>query len=177
MSKAYDLLLGLALLHEKNMQQKHATRGWSGVLVQAVDKQVLVEQKCIKEVMSSVQVTRVIDHRDWLVGLLGYEGNIIPLVELRTLIYPDSPSPGLSDRSVLVLSWQNTDFGLLVDKVLGSRDYWSDDASLSLQLPETDASGSAHSKLAFTYGEKPIEVYDSEKLAEMIGLIKAPVTA
>ena len=172
MSSSYDLLLGLALLHERNMRQPHAVIGWSGVLVRAANKQILIEQDCIREVMTGVEVTRVIDHRDYLVGLLGYEGAIIPLIELRTLMHADNHSLGLTDRSLLVISWQNKDFGLLVDKVLGSRDYWSDD-----DLADFDQSQAVNMNISFTHKGQPIEVFNIEKLVEMVGFRKELASA
>ncbi len=167
MLKPYDMLLGLALLHEKNMRQADAVQGWSGVLVQAADKRLLIEQGAIHEIITSAQITRVIDHRDWLVGLFGYEGTIIPMIELRTLLQPGLSSLGLKDRSLLVITQPGGPVGLLVDKVLGRRNYWSDDELSGFQ---TGTDGC--SKISFLHKGQRIEVCDIERLANRLGVRK-----
>ncbi len=170
---SYDLLVGLMLLHERNKHQETAISGWSGVLAQVANKKILVERDCLKEIVSSEQVTRVIDHRRWLVGLMSYEGAIIPLVELRMLMDEENPTLGLKDRSVVVISRKNGNIGLLVDKVIDSRDYWSDDASLS----DFQVSTKGFGKVSFSYKKERIEVFDMEKLAATIGIRREVVNA
>ncbi|MEE9350737.1 MAG: chemotaxis protein CheW [Thiotrichaceae bacterium] len=173
MLTSYDLLVGLALLHERNKHQKAAISGWGGVLAQVANKKVLVERDCLKEIVSSEKVTRVIDHRRWLVGLMSYEGAIIPLVELRMLMNEENPTLGLKDRSVVVISQQNGNIGLLVDKVIGSCDYWSDDTELS----DIRVSEKGFDKVSFSYKKEKIEVFDIEELAATIGIRREVVNA
>ena len=168
MLTSYELLLGLVLLYERNQQESTAISGWSGLLVQAADKQILIEQDTLKEIVSVSKATRVIDHRIWLTGLMSYEGVIIPLIELRTIINVENPPLGLKDRSVLVISRNNGNIGLLVDKVHGHRDFWSDEKGLSdLKVSQTD-----YAKESFSYKEQLLEICDLEKLTALMGLRK-----
>lgn len=166
MLSPYDLLLGLALLQEKNSNQENSVYGWTGVLVQVANKKVLVERENLKEIISISKATRVIDHRQWLVGLMGYEGAIIPLIELRCLFDSDKEPLGLKDRQVLIISRQNGYIGLLVDKVLGHRHYWSDDEEL-LDYREYK---SGLAKVGFSHTDGQIEVCNIENLATQLGL-------
>ncbi len=166
MLTSYELLLGLVLLHERNQKKESAVSGWSGLLVQAADKQVLVEREFLKEIVSLSKATRVLDDRTWLTGLMSYEGAIIPLIELCTIINNKNQPLGLKNRSVLVISLQNRTIGLLVDKVYGRRDYWSDDSELSaLKISKKGCS-----KVSFSYKGEYLEVCDLEKLTTMIGI-------
>ena len=169
----YDLLVGLTLLQEKSQKLDTAISGWNGVLVQVADKYLLVERASLKEIVSTSKVTKVIDHRSWLVGLMSYEGAIIPLIELTTLINEKNTTLGLDDRSVLVISRQGGHVGLLVDRVLGSRDYWSDNAELS----HIKTSAKGFCKISFVDGDQLIEVFDVEKLATVIGLKRKKSTS
>ena len=172
MLTSYDLLVGLTLLHERNQRQNNAVSGWSGVVIQAADKQVLVERSALVEIVTPSKITRVIDHRSWLVGLMNYEGAIIPLVELRTLMDKNNPTLGLRDRSILVLSRKSGHIGLLVDKVIKNHDFWSDDAEIS----SLKAAQGGFSKVIFTYDKDEIEVLDIEKLATTIGIQREAVS-
>lgn len=166
MLTSYELLLGLVMLYEKNQQKETAISGWSGFLVQAADKQMLIERDCLKEIVSLSKATRVIDDRVWLTGLMSYEGAIIPLVELRTIINEENPPLGLKDRPVLVISLQSGTIGLLVDKVLGQRDYWSDLSDLS----DFEMRKEGFTKVSFSYQGQSLGVCDLQKLAAMIGI-------
>jgi len=168
---SYELLLGLVMLYERNQQKKRAVTGWSGFLVQAADKQVLIEQNSLKEIVSLSKATRVIDDRAWLTGLMSYEGAIIPLVELRTIMNDENPPLGLNDRSVLVISLQSGTIGLLVDKVHGRRDYWSDDVELSALKKRKGVC----SKVSFSYKGQYLEVCDLARLTAMIGIRREAV--
>ncbi len=166
MLTSYELLLGLVLLYERNQQKESTVSGWSGLLVQAADKQVLIERECLKEIVSLSKATRVLDERTWLTGLMSYEGAIIPLIELCTIINNENQPLGLKDRSVLVISLQSGTIGLLVDRVHGRRDYWSDDSELSaLKVIKEGCS-----KVSFSYKGEYLEVCDLEKLTAMIGI-------
>jgi chemotaxis signal transduction protein len=166
----YDLLLGLALLHERNQQKESAICGWSGVLVQVANQKILIERESLKEIVTISKATRVIDDRDWLAGVMGYEGAIIPLIEFRTLLDKTSPLLGLKDRALLVISRQNENIGLLVDKVYGHRDYWSDDKKISDLKASKQSNKRGCSKVSFTCEGDLIEVCDPEKLAALVGI-------
>ncbi len=171
MLTSYDLLVGLTLLHKRNQQQKSAVSGWSGVLTQVGHKKLLIERDSLLEIASSSKATRAIDHRSWLVGLMSYQGAIIPLIELRTLINEDHSTLGLKDRSILVMSQENGNIGLLVDKVLGSRDYWSDDKHLS----DFQVSKKGLEKVSFSYKKDKVKVLDIEKFVAAIGIKREAV--
>jgi len=163
---SYDLLVGLTLLQDRSQQLNDAVLGWNGVLVEVADKHLLVEREALKEIVSLSKATKAIDHRNWLVGLMSYEGAIIPLIELGTLMDEKNPTMGLNDRSVLIISLHGHHFGLLVDSVLGSRDYWSDDTALS----NFKSGNQDFCKICFTEKNKIIEVFDTEKLAVAVSL-------
>ncbi|MEE9303443.1 MAG: chemotaxis protein CheW [Thiotrichaceae bacterium] len=166
MLTSYDLLVGLTLLHERNQQQDKAISGWSGVLTQVANKQILIERDSLVEIVSSSKATRVIDHRSWLIGLMSYQGAIIPLVELGTLINDSHSTLGLKDRSILVVSQENGNIGLLVDKVLRSRDYWSDDTKLS----DLKVCKKGLAKVSFSFQNEEVEVFDIMKFTTAIGI-------
>ena len=166
MLSPYDLLMGMALLQEKNKCQSSSIYGWTGVLVRVGEKKILIERENLKEIISLSKATKLIDHRAWLIGLTGYEGKIIPLVEFRCLMQDGHESLGLKDRQVLVISRQNGVFGLLVDKVIGHRNYWSDDEALFNYREHS----TGLTKVGFSHEDGQIEVCDMENLATTLGL-------
>ncbi len=166
MSSPYDLLLGLALLTEKNQRQSTTLKGWTGVLVKAEKQHILIERAVIKEIVTIPQAAPVIDKRSWLAGLMSYEGELLSLVELRNLVNPNLASLGLKNRQVIIINKEEGDFGLLVDQIIGSRHYWLDDKELSA----IDASPEGPYKTSFFHQGKSVKVSNHLKLMAQIGL-------
>lgn len=167
----YDLLLGLALLHEKNRQEEPLLSGWSGVLVQVAKHQILIERESLKEILTVSKATRVVDNRSWLTGVIGYEGAIIPLIELSSLLDEIDSSLEFKDRSLVVISCENENIGLLVDKIHGHRDYWSDNENI--KGLKVDKQG--FNQASFSCDGKLIEICNLDKLAVMMGIRKEAV--
>ena len=166
MSSPYDLLLGLALLNEKNQHKSSALKGWTGVLVKAENQQILIERNVIKEIVTISQAAPVIDKRKWLTGLMSYEGELLSLIELRRLINPNIGSLGLKNRQVIVINKEDGDFGLLVDQIIGSRHYWLDDQALSA----IDTNSGGLFKASFFHKGKSVKISNHHKMVAQMGL-------
>jgi chemotaxis signal transduction protein len=143
-------------------------QGWTGVLVKLEQTYLLLEREIIKEIVTLSLTAPVIDKRKWLAGLMSHEGTLLPLVELRKILNPQAHHLGLKDRKVIVLSGENGNVGLLVDQIIGSRDYWLDDLALSDINSDPDHFFSA----SFSYEGRRINISDHHKLSVTIGLIK-----
>jgi len=168
MSTSYELLLGLALLTERRRQQKKTLQGWTGVLVKLEQEYLLIKREMIKEIVSISLVAPVIDRRKWLTGLMSHEGILLPLIELRKILNSHAASLGLKNRQVIIVGGENGNVGLLVDQIVGSRDYWTDDLALSDLNSQSDHFFSA----SFFYEGRRINICDYHKFVETIGLIK-----
>jgi chemotaxis signal transduction protein len=168
MNASYELLLGLALLAERQKQQKKILQGWTGVLVKLEQTYLLLEREIIKEIVTLSLTAPVIDKRKWLAGVMSHEGTLLPLIELRKILNPQASYLGLKERKVIIFSGKNGSVGLLVDQIIGSRDYWFDDLALS----DINNDPENFFSVSFSYEGRRINIVDHRKLSVTIGLIK-----
>jgi chemotaxis signal transduction protein len=165
----YDLLLGLALLRERDKSAQNVLKEYSGILVEAAGDKLLINQDAVEEMITVNEVTNIIDDRIWLTGLINYRGRLLPLVELRTLLDSNSPKLGLKDRKVLILSRKDIPgqafIGLSVDQIKGIRHYWSDDNNFQ----ESEQKHTGLIETRFNYKKSPIAILNLETLAKQIG--------
>ena len=77
-----------------------------------------VDMKYIREVIQTSEITPVPGTPDFIAGICSVRGEIISLVDLRTLL--SIPEKGLTDLNrVIVLTDGNLTFGLLADQITG----------------------------------------------------------
>ncbi|MBS0516655.1 MAG: purine-binding chemotaxis protein CheW [Proteobacteria bacterium] len=105
--------------------QASASDLWRGVGFRIGDHYLVSSLTEINEVLSFPVVTRVPGARAWLLGVASVRGNLIPLVDLKGLLAGEETS--LSDSSrVLLVRQSGGSVGLLVDEVVGQRNFSAD---------------------------------------------------
>lgn len=164
MLSPHELIVGMALVDRHNQSQKNYLLGWSGILVKSHQYLLLIEKEHMLEIQTVQEMTRAIDDRRWLTGLIQYHGSVVPLIETSMLLGAHMQSSGLKDRQVVIAKSNIGTIGLLVDKVLGYRDFWSDDKALT--SVDEDKKGLVSHTLK--YSNKSISILSMDRLAKEI---------
>lgn len=164
MLSPHELIVGMALVDRHNESQESYLLGWSGIIVKSQQYQLLIEKELMLEIQTVQEMTRAIDDRSWLTGLIQYNGSVIPLVEISMLLNTQARSSGLKDRQAVIVKSNIGTIGLLVDKVLGYRDFWTDDKTLS-SIDENKTGLVSHT---LNYANKKISILSMDRLAKEI---------
>lgn len=129
MATPYELLLGMSLLREKKrIQHKEDntyTEGNSFLQISVAGQDVLLRQNEIEEIVPVTMITSVPDTQNWFKGLTSYRGNLLPLIDLSTLLLGKSHDDFLSSEvRIIVIQTVESFLGLYVEKVEGIQHHW-----------------------------------------------------
>ncbi|CAA6821243.1 MAG: Unknown protein [uncultured Thiotrichaceae bacterium] len=164
MLSPHGLIVGMALIDKHNQSQENYLSGLSGILVKSQQYHLLIKKERMLEIQTVQEMTRAIDDRRWLTGLIQYNGHVIPLIEISMLLNTQAYGSGLKDRQVIVVNSEIGIIGLLVEKVLGYRDFWTDDKALE-SIDENKTGIISHT---LNYANKKISILSMSRLAKEI---------
>jgi len=105
--------------------QTAATSLWRGVGFRVGSHHLVSSLTEVSEILSFPVVTRVPGACDWLLGVASLRGNLIPLVDLNGFLSGEATSLADSSR-VLLVRQSGGNVGLLVDEVVGQRNFSAD---------------------------------------------------
>lgn len=97
---------------------------WVGLGFNLGEQGFLVPQREIREVITMPAFSRVPNARPWLMGIANVRGNLLPLIDLRSLL-DDRKSDTSRASRFLVLNSDEIPAGFLVDGVTGYRRFSS----------------------------------------------------
>lgn len=132
MNSPYELLAGLALLREKKRSAQHTgdshLHAWSALLVKIGDRNCVIAQGDIEEILTQDKLTAVRGVADWVAGVGFFQGKLLNVIDGRYLFndVPQEHKTLLSAVRVLVIPGDKEWFGLRVDELMGIRHVWTD---------------------------------------------------
>jgi len=114
---------------------------WSGIVFRIGNQELAAPLNEISEILAYPQVSRVPGAKSWVKGIANFRGNLLPIMDLRILL---DGSPVTRDRRnrVLVIHHKEILAGLLVDEVIGLRNFLQEESSLP--PPDIDPALSAY---------------------------------
>lgn len=98
---------------------------WRGVGFRIGERNLVSSLTEVNEILSIPDVTRVPGARSWMLGVASVRGNLIPLIDLKDLLSGEATSVSDSTR-VLLVRQSGGSVGLLVDEVVGQRNFSAD---------------------------------------------------
>ena len=98
-------------------------RPWRGVAFRLAGRDLVVPLPSLREVREVPRFARVPGVRDWMVGVANVNGRLLPVADLAHY-FLGRPRRGGADRA-LVVERDGFLSGLLVDEILGVRDFSS----------------------------------------------------
>ena len=146
-------------------EQIEAPGLWRGIGFRIGSRYLVSSINEVNEILTYPALTLVPGTRPWLLGVANVRGNLVPLIDLRR--YLEGESTLLSESSrVLLVRQSGGSVGLLVDEVLGQRNF-------SLEQ-RADAIGEEDESYGRFIGEKYLlgEVYWG--LFSMAALVRTP---
>lgn len=105
--------------------QAAAANLWRGVGFRVGSHNLVSSLTEVSEILSFPVVTRVPGACAWLLGVASLRGNLIPLVDLNGFLSGEATSLADSSR-VLLVRQSGGNVGLLVDEVVGQRNFSTD---------------------------------------------------
>ncbi|MCW8839608.1 MAG: chemotaxis protein CheW [Gammaproteobacteria bacterium] len=136
----------ILILHEldqRSRQHAHAlpqqievktTRDGIGLRLGEVTLVVPMEQ--VKEILTSVTVSRIPGAREWVRGVANVRGNLLPILDLNGFIFGETSRITRHSR-VLVMQHKGVAAGLMVSEVLGMRHFLEDEFSNDISQMNT----------------------------------------
>ncbi|MFX1343608.1 MAG: chemotaxis protein CheC [Promethearchaeota archaeon] len=97
----------------------------TAVIIKVQDEKYLIEVEKVKEIyLPGDSIIPVPLSEKSIVGVINIRGEIYSIISLRHNIHRDSVNYGLNDHSrILLLEWDNLNIALLVDSVIGVREF------------------------------------------------------
>lgn len=117
----------LGLAHREPLPAQDEIRDvWSGVGFRIGGQHYVAALGEITEIMTWPAVSRVPHTRSWVRGLANVRGNLLPILDLSAFLGRGEVAPSRLAR-VLVIEQDGVNAGLLVDEVLGMRQFLTED--------------------------------------------------
>ncbi|CAK0768906.1 Protein PilI [Gammaproteobacteria bacterium] len=136
---------------------------WSGIVFRLGTEELVAPLIEISEVLAYPTVSRVPGVKAWVKGIANFRGNLLPIMDLRTLL---EGIPVVQDRRnrVLVVSHKEIFAGLLVDEVIGLRHFQQEESSL--RPPTINTAFAAYLQGGFERNGRFTPVFGFHALAE-----------
>lgn len=164
----YELLVGLALLHEYRLrtdQAEHASlQAWSALMVKIGSQYCLIRRNDVDEIISLDNVTPVRGVAPWLSGLSYFRGQLLNIINLKKIYQLDDDAYAPNSR-ILVARGKKEWFGLRIDELIGIRHIWPDVERLDT-TPEELRVFRDHEEQCLLIEDKPMVVLDIMQLLE-----------
>ncbi|TDR39726.1 twitching motility protein PilI [Tahibacter aquaticus] len=127
-----------SLAHIAGMPEESEAVGlWRGIGFRIGQRYLVSSIAEVNEILTFPQLTVVPGTRAWLLGVANVRGNLVPIVDLRNFVEAER-SQVMDSSRVLVIRQHGGSVGLLVDEVLGQRNF-SDVQRAEEAEGETDA--------------------------------------
>jgi twitching motility protein PilI len=112
-----------SLAHIAGMPEESEAKGlWRGIGFRVGMRYLVSSIAEVNEILTFPQLTVVPGTRPWLLGVANVRGNLVPIVDLRSFV--EAERTQLIDSSrVLIIRQHGGSVGLLVDEVLGQRNF------------------------------------------------------
>lgn len=101
---------------------------WSGIVFRIGNQELAAPLSEISEILAYPQVSRVPGAKSWVKGIANFRGNLLPIMDLRIFI-EDTPVTRDRRNRVLVIHYKEILAGLLVDEVIGLRNFLQEEVS------------------------------------------------
>lgn len=136
---------------------------WVGIGFRIGDKVFLSRMGEVTEILDPPDYTRIPGVKHWVVGIANVRGSLLPLMDLKGFVTGESLANRKAGR-VLVVTYNGTNTGLIVDEVLGLRHFSLNEQTY--ELPDVDTSLKPFIKLAFQRDEDYWPVFSFYTLVE-----------
>lgn len=134
----------LAILHDMESrsrahaigmpQREDVVAGWSGIAFRVGTDRLLIHADDILEILTYPTITRVPGTQPWVKGVANVRGNLLPIMDLGGFLNGQR-TPVTRGTRVLVSDQDGVYVGLVVDEVLGQRQF-DDDERYTLDSAE-----------------------------------------
>ncbi|MDR3418763.1 MAG: chemotaxis protein CheW [Nevskia sp.] len=98
------------------------TQSWTGLGFRMGDTWLVAPREDVREVITPPKVTRVPGAKPWLLGVANVRGNLLPVTDFG-LFLGRPPAAEQRDQRVLVFNSERVPAGVLVDEVVGYRQF------------------------------------------------------
>lgn len=127
-----------SLAHVAGMPEEIEAVGlWRGIGFRIGNRHLVSSIAEVNEILTFPALTLVPGTRPWLLGVANVRGNLVPIVDLRNFVEGERTQVMDTSR-VLVIRQHGGSVGLLVDEVLGQRNF-SDEQLAEATEEEADA--------------------------------------
>lgn len=137
---------------------------WAGVTVRVGEDRFLIPQDQVREVVELPGYSRVPGARAWLLGVSNVRGELVPVVNLKSLLFDEATSIDLNSR-IVVVKHDKAAIGFLVDRVEGLRRF-DDSQKMSSASGHLAEACSQFVNGAYGDEENPLPVLDMFKLID-----------
>lgn len=126
----YELLARLerrARTHARGIpEQLEIKATWSGIGFRVGTARLVAPLGVIREILKYPALTRVPGAKPWVKGIANVRGNLLPVIDLHGFLNDEVTPPRRSVR-VLVVGRAGATAGLVVDEVLGMRQFFEEE--------------------------------------------------
>lgn len=105
--------------------QQEAGQVWQGIGFVIGDKHFLAPLKEIKEVLAVPLMTSIPAAAPWFLGVTNLRGQVLPVTDLQAFLFNSQQRFG-DDARLLVVDFEKTGVGFLVQQVLGVKKFLND---------------------------------------------------
>lgn len=100
---------------------------WTGVQFRIGDDKLLAPMAMLVEIIPPPQIVRVPGVKNWVLGLMNLHGSLLPVLDLKGLLFGEMQSLNDPSTRVLVISDGSTRVGIVVAEVFGMKHFWVND--------------------------------------------------
>ncbi|MEO8669913.1 MAG: chemotaxis protein CheW [Tahibacter sp.] len=112
-----------SLAHVAGMPEEVEAQGlWRGIGFRVGNRHLVSSISEVNEILTFPPLTIVPGTRPWLLGVANVRGNLVPIVDLRSFVEAERTTIADTSR-VLVIRQHGGIVGLLVDEVIGQRNF------------------------------------------------------
>lgn len=148
-------------------EQIHAPGLWRGIGFRIGARYLASSLSEVTEILSIPTLAPVPGTRSWILGVANVRGNLVPLVDLNQFL-TGARSALVESSRVLVVRQQGGSVGLLVDEVLGQRNFSPEQQVAPLVVDQDDESYARYVTGSYTLGEMQWGLFS------MAALVRAP---
>ncbi|MFA5627608.1 MAG: chemotaxis protein CheW [Thiohalomonadaceae bacterium] len=110
---------------------------WDGVGFRVGNQQLVAAVGEVKEILPLPRLTAVFGAQRWVKGIANIRGSLLPIMDLRDFMQDGVVQPDRRNR-VLVVRHKDIYAGLLVDEVLGLRQFYEEEFNAESGMDESD---------------------------------------
>ncbi|MGM0594291.1 MAG: chemotaxis protein CheW [Pseudomonadota bacterium] len=164
----------ILILHELDQRSRHNAHAlpqqvevkttWDGVGLKLAGTPLVVSMDQVKEILTTVTISRIPGAKEWVRGVANVRGNLLPILDLNGFIFGSVAKMRRSHR-VLVMQHKGVTAGLVVDEVLGMRHFLEEE--FSEEVSRMDKVIQPYLSGVFRQGGEAWGVLDIHRLIDM----------